>query len=126
MAGKIIADQIEHSTAGSLDTSYVVNGSAKVQAKYNTSTDVVSGSENLSSITDINTAADTLSFTSSMSDATYRITGAANGSDTAYNNGRWIAPYSYASGSVNIASQNTTSNITSSTAMNVVVHGDLA
>jgi hypothetical protein len=29
MAGKIIADQIEHSTAGSLDTSYVVNGSAK-------------------------------------------------------------------------------------------------
>ena len=29
MAGKIIADQIEHSTAGSLDTQYVVNGSAK-------------------------------------------------------------------------------------------------
>jgi hypothetical protein len=29
MAGKIIADQIEHSTAGSLNTSYVVQGSAK-------------------------------------------------------------------------------------------------
>ena len=29
MAGKLIADQIEHSTAGSLDTSYVVNGSLK-------------------------------------------------------------------------------------------------
>jgi hypothetical protein len=29
MAGKIIADTLEHSTAGSLDTSYVVNGIAK-------------------------------------------------------------------------------------------------
>ena len=27
--GKIKADTLEHSTAGSLDTSYVVNGSAK-------------------------------------------------------------------------------------------------
>ena len=29
MAGKIIADTLEHSTAGSLTTDYVVNGSAK-------------------------------------------------------------------------------------------------
>jgi hypothetical protein len=28
--GKIKADTLEHSTAGSLDTQYVVNGSAKV------------------------------------------------------------------------------------------------
>jgi hypothetical protein len=34
MAGKIIADQIEHSTAGSLDTSYVVNGSAKAWVNF--------------------------------------------------------------------------------------------
>jgi hypothetical protein len=37
MAGKIIADQIEHSTAGSLDTSYVVNGSAKAWFHFNMS-----------------------------------------------------------------------------------------
>ena len=30
--GKIKADTLEHSTAGSLDTSYVVNGSAKAWA----------------------------------------------------------------------------------------------
>ena len=29
MAGKIIADTLEHSTAGSVTTDYVVNGSAK-------------------------------------------------------------------------------------------------
>ena len=27
MAGKIVADTLEHSTAGSVDTQYVVNGS---------------------------------------------------------------------------------------------------
>ena len=34
MAGKIIADTLEHSTAGSVDTQYVVNGSAKAYAHY--------------------------------------------------------------------------------------------
>ena len=30
MAGKIVADQLEHSTAGTVDTQFVVKGSAKV------------------------------------------------------------------------------------------------
>ena len=34
MAGKIIADTLEHSTAGSLDTQYVVQGSAKAWCKF--------------------------------------------------------------------------------------------
>ena len=33
--GKIKADTLEHSTAGSLDTSYVVNGSAKAWVNFN-------------------------------------------------------------------------------------------
>ena len=33
--GKIKADTLEHSTAGSLDTSYVVNGSAKAWTNIN-------------------------------------------------------------------------------------------
>ena len=103
-----------------------VSGVAAAEIKYNTSSNVVSGSVNVSSTTDINSAADTISLTSAMSNATYRIVGAANGSDTAYNNGRWIAPYSYAASSFNIASQSATATLTSSTAMNVVIHGDLA
>jgi len=53
MAGKLIADQIEHSTAGSLDTSYVVNGSAKAWLNLTgTGTATINGSLNISSITD--------------------------------------------------------------------------
>ena len=54
MAGKIIADQIEHSTAGSLDTSYVVNGSAKAWMSLNASATPVAirDSFNISSVTD--------------------------------------------------------------------------
>ena len=106
--------------------SRAVSGVAAAEIKYNTNTNAVSGSVNVSSTTDINSAADTISLTSAMSNATYRIVGAANGSDTAYNDGRWIAPYSYAASSFNIASQTSISNISASTAMNVVVHGDLA
>jgi hypothetical protein len=52
MAGKLIADQIEHSTAGSLDTSYVVNGSAKAWTSINQSTPAIIQSLNTTSITD--------------------------------------------------------------------------
>ncbi len=53
MAGKLIADQIEHSTAGSLDTSYVVNGSAKAWVNFQgSSTAVIRDALNSSSLMD--------------------------------------------------------------------------
>jgi hypothetical protein len=52
MAGKIIADTLEHSTAGSLDTSYVVNGSAKAWVSINSTSPAIRGSLNASSLTD--------------------------------------------------------------------------
>ena len=67
MAGKIIADQIEHSTAGSLDTSYVVNGSAKAWVNFNgTGTVSARGSLNTSSITDNATGDYSTNFTNSL------------------------------------------------------------
>tara|TARA_R110000868_G_scaffold335934_2_gene596805 strand:+ start:328 stop:732 length:405 start_codon:yes stop_codon:yes gene_type:complete len=73
MAGKLIADQIEHSTAGSLDTQYVVNGSAKCWANINGSGPTVfRDSFNCSSLTDAGTGLTfPISFTSSMSNANY-------------------------------------------------------
>ena len=70
MAGKIIADQIEHSTAGSLDTQYVVNGSAKAhwlfeQANSNTLT----VSLNVSGVVDNGTGDMTASYISAFSGA---------------------------------------------------------
>jgi hypothetical protein len=73
MAGKIIADQIEHSTAGSLDTSYVVNGSAKALVNFTQiSTQTIRSSVNISSLTDAGTGETfPISFTSAMADSDF-------------------------------------------------------
>ena len=62
MAGKLIADQIEHSTTGSLDTSYVVNGSAKAWANLNGLTFGLRNSNNISSAVDDGTGDSLLTF----------------------------------------------------------------
>ena len=72
MAGKIVADTLEHSTAGSLDTQYVVNGSAKAWAKVTQDTTHTNNSSfNISSIVDGGTGETDLLFTSNMSDANF-------------------------------------------------------
>ena len=74
MAGKIVADQLEHSTAGSLDTQYVVNGSAKSWMNLNgTGTIATRDTLNISSVTDNGTGIYTANLSSSMSDANYSI-----------------------------------------------------
>jgi len=52
MAGKIVADTLEHSTAGSIATNYVVDGSAKSWTSINQSTPAIIQSLNTASITD--------------------------------------------------------------------------
>ena len=73
MAGKIVADQLEHSTAGSLDTQFVVNGSAKAFNNIDGSsgTPTSQNSLNNGSITDNGTGDYSLSFTSSFNNANY-------------------------------------------------------
>ena len=66
--GKIKADQIEHSTAGSLDTQYVVNGSAKAWVKFD-SDYVADDSLNVSSVTDISAGTGDINYSSSMANA---------------------------------------------------------
>jgi len=54
MAGKIIADTLEHSTAGSIATNYVVDGSAKAWCSANASEVIYdSQSLNISSLLDV-------------------------------------------------------------------------
>ena len=55
MAGTIVADTLTHSTAGSIATNYVVEGSAKVWCKWNSSV-TVDDSFNQSSMVDNGTA----------------------------------------------------------------------
>ena len=50
--GTLKADTLTHSTAGSLDTNYVVNGSAKQWVNYDAVDQAIKGSLNQSSLTD--------------------------------------------------------------------------
>ena len=68
--GKIKADTLEHSTAGSLDTSYVVSGSAKFWIAMNGSgTPAAVDSFNVGSITDVGTGNYKFNFSSNFNTA---------------------------------------------------------
>ena len=72
MAGKLIADQIEHSTAGSLDTSYVVQGSAKAWADVSGSgTPAVDDSLNIASVIDVGTGNRKYTVSNALSNTNY-------------------------------------------------------
>jgi hypothetical protein len=69
MAGKIVADTLEHSTAGSIATNYVVKGSAKAWARVDgtIATARLDSSLNVSSATDTSTGTYTLNLTNAFS-----------------------------------------------------------
>jgi hypothetical protein len=92
MAGTIVADTLTHSTAGSLDTSYVVNGSAKAWVNFNgTSTIVVRDALNVSGLVDNTTGDYTVNFTSSMSNNDYSVSGSCrDDSSSAPTACRWL------------------------------------
>lgn len=72
MAGTIAADTLTHSTAGSIATNYVVNGSIKVWADYSGGgTPVIEDSLNCSSVTDVSTGRKNQAFTNNMSSANF-------------------------------------------------------
>ena len=75
MAGKIVADTLEHSTAGSIATNYVVEGSAKAWATWNGGgTVALTDSFGISSILDNTTGDYTLTLSSAMDNDDYSIT----------------------------------------------------
>ena len=57
----------------SVDTTYVINGSAKAWSNYNQVTPAVTGSMNIASVTDVSNGKHTVNFTSSMADTTYAV-----------------------------------------------------
>lgn len=75
MAGKIIADQIEHSTAGSIATNYVVDGTPKAMSKQTSSgTEISATSLNISSVTDSTTGINITAFSSVFNSASETVT----------------------------------------------------
>jgi hypothetical protein len=76
--GTLKADTLTHSTAGSLATNFVVQGSGKAWCEFNgQSTVAISDSFNIGSLTDAGTGLYDLTFTNSMNNAGFASTGAA-------------------------------------------------
>jgi|TARA_Y100000287_G_C14224329_1_gene358046 hypothetical protein len=71
MAGTIAADTLTHSTAGSLATNYIVEGSAKQWVRFSGSTMSIADSFNTSSVTDNGTGDYTPNLTNSMASENY-------------------------------------------------------
>ena len=97
--GKIVADQIQHSSEGTVGTQYVVNGSAKAYQHHDQDLATMHKSFNLSSSTDNGDGDFTANFTSSWLDARYMYSFGVDDNDyndaTAYT----IKGYIWATGS---------------------------
>ena len=123
MAGKIIADTLEHSTAGSLDTSYVVNGSAKVWVNFNqTGTQAIRDSFNTASLTDNGTGLSTVNFTAALNNANYSVQNTKG--DAGYRG--FHSVYTFLTGSFRLDARNDSGNEADASIQLATVHGDLA
>ena len=125
MAGKIIADQLEHSTAGTVDTQFVVNGSAKAWAKVvQDSTHTLSDSLNIASIVDGGTGETDLLFTSSMNDAVYVVAIGIYGSNNRHSIAETVSVSQITIQTFQISSNSTAADASNGVAFNIM--GDLA
>jgi hypothetical protein len=75
--GTLKADTLTHSTAGSLDTNFVVEGSVKQWGRINQDTPAILDSFNSSSLTDVGTGTHRFVFTNNMNNANYACSGMA-------------------------------------------------
>ena len=73
--GKLLADQIQHSSVGTVDTQYVVKGTCKswLNATIDSNTHTIQGSFNVASLTDDGAGRTDTVFTSNMNDVRYAI-----------------------------------------------------
>ena len=130
--GKIKADTLEHSTAGSLDTQYVVNGSSKAWAHIAAGGASLSDSLNFSSIDDDGTGEYGLNYVSAMASANYSANTTITFNHSSSNNVRNFVVESKSTNSIEVDSGYTNNNPSYwaaydiETNASVNVQGDLA
>jgi len=71
--GKLVADEIEHSSEGSVNTKFVVKGSARVHIRANLTTPAITGSLGVSSLVDNYTGSGKPQFTNNFAAADYTV-----------------------------------------------------
>ena len=121
--GKIKADTLEHSTAGSLDTQYVVNGSAKAWADFNQAS--LNGSNNISTITDSNTGRYVVNMTNNMSNSNFAISACINNPESSGGDHTENSSVGRSSGTVPVKIRSADVYY-DPTRTQVIIHGDLA
>ena len=107
-------------TAKSVDTDYVVNGSAKSWVHCNQSTPVIDESFNSASLTDDGTGLSTIDCTNSMRSVSF------SAHCTHHDNVTTAAVGAFATGSYRVDSRNDAATFADQTNMCGTVHGDLA
>ena len=122
MAGTIVADTLTHSTAGSIATNYVVEGSAKAWASWN-STTTVQDSLNISSLSDSGTGVTVNNFSSSFSNALFSTSGSH---DRLGGNINSFLVNAFGTASVTTSTYTNAGAIDASVLASSNVHGDLA
>ena len=129
MAGTIIADTLTHSTAGSIATNYVVDGSAKAWCSIDGDTTVLN-SLNIASTTDNGSGDNTYTFSNAMGNATFAASGMSKSDDNA---GVRAAFMQFSANNTSIAttffrltSQYDNTNLREAEYASAIVHGDLA
>ncbi len=127
--GKIKADTLEHSTAGSLDTQYVVQGSAKAWVTFDgTGTPTARDSLNASSITDLSTGAYTHNWSNAFSSSSnVSAVGGGGQFSGAVANNVYVFYKNVLAGSITSQLQQVSSDTNvDQTFVNTLHHGDLA
>jgi len=126
MAGTIVADTLTHSTAGSIATNYVVEGSAKAWAKFQLSgTATLNDSFNISALSDLGTGNAQLTVVSAFSNSNYAVTALSQYQN---NTGQTLAegPSDAATTSFEIYTRANDASTFDADINSAVVHGDLA
>ena len=129
MAGTIIADTLTHSTAGSVTTDYVVNGSAKAWCAIDGDTTVLD-SLNIASTTDNGSGDNSYTFSNAMANATFAVSGMSKSDDNA---GVRAAFMQFSANNTSISttffrltSQYDNTNVREAEYATAIAHGDLA
>jgi hypothetical protein len=118
--GTLKADTLTHSTAGSLATNYVVNGSAKVWAAVDGTANSIIGSFNSASVIDDGTGLHRVTFTNSLANDDYA-------TQTSHIENQYNSAYNLVTtGSVRIDSRQDGGTLADISNKSVTTFGDLA
>mgnify|MGYP003132034856 CR=1 FL=1 len=122
MAGTIAADTLTHSTAGSIATNYVVNGSAKAWVNFDgTGTISIRDGNNATSLTDSGTGLYSVNYTNNMANDDY-----ATNVSNIMQNSQINGTSGYLTSSVALRFRNSSFSNTDSALVCVAIQGDLA